>query len=87
MQKAENPQSWELEHRKNTNQETHLNIRTWLKENVSESVANAVRIQYGGSVNDENAKELGNMADIDGFLVGGASLDAGKFSTIYHAFD
>ena len=68
-------------------QETHLNIRTWLKENVSESVANAVRIQYGGSVNDENARELGNMADIDGFLVGGASLDAGKFSTIYHAFD
>ena len=35
---------------------------------------------------NENAKELGNMADIDGFLVGGASLDAGKFSTIYHAF-
>ena len=44
-------------------------------------------IVIAGSVNDENAKELGNMADIDGFLVGGASLDAGKFSTIYHAFD
>ena len=33
------------------------------------------------------AKELGNMPDIDGFLVGGASLDAGKFSAIYSAFD
>ena len=68
-------------------QETHANIRAWLKENVSDDVANAVRIQYGGSVNDANAKELGGMPDIDGFLVGGASLDAGKFSTIYCAFD
>ena len=68
-------------------QETHANIRAWLRENVSESVANSVRIQYGGSVTDANAKELGNMPDIDGFLVGGASLDAGKFSVIYSAFD
>ena len=45
----------------------------------------SVRIQYGGSVNDANAAELGAMPDIDGFLVGGASLDAGKFSTIFQA--
>jgi len=55
-------------------QETHEQIRNWLKENVSESVAQNVRIQYGGSVKKANAADLAACPDIDGFLVGGASL-------------
>ena len=46
----------------------------WLKENVSKEVAGKVRIQYGGSVKGANAAELIARPDIDGFLVGGASL-------------
>ncbi|XP_040565815.1 triosephosphate isomerase [Lepeophtheirus salmonis] len=55
-------------------QETHLALRKWLKENVSEEVSQKVRILYGGSVSAGNCKELGTQPDIDGFLVGGASL-------------
>jgi len=55
-------------------QETHLNIRSWLSENVSPEVAASVRIIYGGSVNGANCKDLASQPDIDGFLVGGASL-------------
>ncbi|GKX29148.1 triosephosphate isomerase [Vallitalea longa] len=51
-------------------------IRQVVKEVYDEEVANAVRIQYGGSVNAGNAKELFAMEDIDGGLVGGASLKA-----------
>ena len=55
-------------------QETHAEIRAWLKSNVSADAAAKTRILYGGSVTDANAAELIGMADIDGFLVGGASL-------------
>ena len=55
-------------------QETHAEIREWLAANVSKEAANSVRILYGGSVSDANADELIKMEDIDGFLVGGASL-------------
>ena len=55
-------------------QETHAFIRQWLVENVSEEVSQGVRIQYGGSVNGKNADVLIAQPDIDGFLVGGASL-------------
>jgi triosephosphate isomerase len=55
-------------------QDVHAAIRKWLKENVSESVADETRILYGGSVNGKNCKELATQPDIDGFLVGGASL-------------
>jgi len=55
-------------------QDVHAQLRKWLKENVSEAVANSVRIIYGGSVTGGNCKELAQSADIDGFLVGGASL-------------
>jgi len=55
-------------------QEVHADIRKWLKSAVSEQVAEATRIIYGGSVNAKNCKELGGEPDIDGFLVGGASL-------------
>jgi len=55
-------------------QETHLEIRNFIANSVSEEVAGAVRILYGGSVNGGNAGDLIQQLDIDGFLVGGASL-------------
>lgn len=55
-------------------QEVHASLRKWLKDNVSEKVANETRIIYGGSVTAANCKELAKEKDIDGFLVGGASL-------------
>lgn len=55
-------------------QEVHLQLRKWLAENVNENVANTTRILYGGSVTGANAAELASQPDIDGFLVGGASL-------------
>ncbi|CDJ48154.1 Triosephosphate isomerase, related [Eimeria brunetti] len=57
-------------------QETHQAIREWLKKNVGEETAQQIRIIYGGSVKGSNAQELFDGADIDGFLVGGASLTA-----------
>ncbi|KHN99617.1 triosephosphate isomerase [Metarhizium album ARSEF 1941] len=55
-------------------QEVHKAIRDWLKNHVSDKVADDTRILYGGSVNEKNCAELGKQPDIDGFLVGGASL-------------
>ena len=55
-------------------QETHLAIREWVGANVGPEVAAALRIQYGGSVKGATALELAKQPDIDGFLVGSASL-------------
>jgi len=55
-------------------EETHKNIRDWLVLNVSHAVADSVRIIYGGSVKANNCKALIAKPNIDGFLVGGASL-------------
>jgi glyceraldehyde 3-phosphate dehydrogenase len=55
-------------------QEVHARLRSWLHSNVSPAVAAATRIIYGGSVTGSTAKELAGQTDIDGFLVGGASL-------------
>jgi len=55
-------------------QETHAALRKWISDNVSPECAAAIRIQYGGSANAKNAPELSACADVDGFLVGGASL-------------
>lgn len=63
-------------------QDTHKSIREWVAENVSADVAKAVRIQYGGSMKGANAKELLAMPDIDGGLIGGASLMADYFNVI-----
>ena len=57
-------------------------IRNKICQIYGQNVANAVIIQYGGSVNSTNAKELFEMPDIDGGLVGGASLKAEEFSKI-----
>jgi len=55
-------------------EETHAQIREWLAANVSVKVAREVRILYGGSVKGNNCKALIACPNIDGFLVGGASL-------------
>ena len=55
-------------------QQVHDNVRGWLSQNVSPEVASATRIIYGGSVSASNSDELATCKDIDGFLVGGASL-------------
>lgn len=65
-------------------QEVHAALRKWLTENVSGDVANATRIIYGGSVTGSNCAELAKEGDIDGFLVGGASLKP-EFITIINA--
>lgn len=56
-------------------QEVHAFIRNWLKANVGEEVATICRIIYGGSVKTSNCGALYSEKDIDGFLVGGASLE------------
>lgn len=55
-------------------QEVHGKLRKWLADNVSAEVAQKTRIIYGGSVTAGNCRELAKEADIDGSLVGGASL-------------
>ncbi|KAM1152412.1 hypothetical protein ACFX2J_034847 [Malus domestica] len=66
-------------------QEVHVAVRDWLKQNVSAEVASKTRIIYGGSVNGGNSAELAKKEDIDGFLVGGASLKGPEFATIVNA--
>ncbi|KAH9846397.1 triose phosphate isomerase [Lenzites betulinus] len=55
-------------------QAAHADIRAFLATAVSPAVAESTRIIYGGSVTAANSKELGGQKDVDGFLVGGASL-------------
>lgn len=55
-------------------QEVHEKLRAWFAKNISPEVAESLRIIYGGSVTAGNAKDLAKEKDIDGFLVGGASL-------------
>jgi len=55
-------------------QEAHKSVRGWIEKNVNADVAKSVRILYGGSVTADNCKELAQQPDVDGFLVGGASL-------------
>ena len=63
-------------------QETHKYIRSLIDDNFGTALADSVRILYGGSVKPANVAELMAMPDIDGALVGGASLDAESFSQI-----
>ncbi|MDD5584583.1 MAG: triose-phosphate isomerase [Candidatus Omnitrophica bacterium] len=63
-------------------QEVHKFIRGWLTENFSSGFADNIRILYGGSVKPANIKELMKEADVDGALVGGASLEIASFTQI-----
>ncbi len=67
-------------------QEVHASIRCWLAGRTSKGIAlGGIRIQYGGSVKPENAAELLGQPDVDGALVGGASLNAKSFISIIEA--
>lgn len=65
--------------------EVCAHIRTVVGEQFSQETAAAVRIQYGGSVKPENIKEYMNQTDIDGALVGGASLEPASFLQLLEA--
>jgi triosephosphate isomerase len=59
-------------------------IREVLRKKFSAKIAEKVRIQYGGSMNPKNAAQLMAMSDIDGGLIGGASLKADDFAAVVH---
>lgn len=63
-------------------QEVHLFLRNLIEKLFGKTIAESIRILYGGSVKPENIAELMSMPDVDGALVGGASLDADKFAQI-----
>lgn len=60
-------------------QEMHAFVRSWLRSHIGESLAEGVRILYGGSVKPGNASEIFSGKDVDGGLIGGASLKADDF--------
>jgi triosephosphate isomerase len=62
--------------------EVHAYLRTILAKLYDEEVAQATRIQYGGSVTPDSVDKLMSQPNIDGCLVGGASMDAEKFGRI-----
>jgi len=66
-------------------QEVHASIRDWLRAHYPHHIASEMRIQYGGSVKPTNAAALLSCPDIDGALVGGASLKADSFAGIVSA--
>jgi len=65
-------------------QETQANIRAFVKDKMGDEIAAKVRIQYGGSASPDNIEGLAKQADIDGFLVGGASLKPAFTKMIEH---
>lgn len=76
---------WAIGTGKTASKEDANEVCGWIREKVRElygDAADEVVIQYGGSVKSSNAKELFSMSDIDGGLVGGASLDPEEFSKI-----
>jgi len=80
---------WAIGTGKTATAEDANNSIKWIREEIKklygEDVSEEVIIQYGGSVKSSNAKELFNMSDIDGGLVGGASLNPDEFSKIVNS--
>lgn len=64
----------------------HVFLRNRLVDRLGTATAHSIPLLYGGSVAPDNARELAEAPEVDGFLVGGASLDLGKFLTIIHSF-
>jgi hypothetical protein len=67
----------------------HEALRGWIAENVSPTVAQSTRIIYGGSVSAVNCEPLARLEDVDGFLVGGATVrlvQAGTFPGVFSEF-
>jgi triosephosphate isomerase len=65
----------------------HACIRAWIDQRLGTETANGMRLLYGGSVNATNAAKIFTLADVDGALVGGASLKAADFSPIITALE
>jgi triosephosphate isomerase len=63
-------------------QEVHAHVRQWFNKQFNDAFAQGLRILYGGSVKPSNVKDLMAMPDLDGALVGGASLDPQSFSQL-----
>lgn len=63
-------------------EDVHNYIRNWLKNNYSDKTSNTICIQYGGSVNPENISDILNIKNVNGVLVGSASLDSEKIPKI-----
>jgi triosephosphate isomerase len=66
-------------------QEMHLFIRTLLRNNIGDAIADSTSILYGGSVKADNAREIFGKPDVDGGLIGGAALKADDFLAIVNA--
>lgn len=66
-------------------QEMHLYIRSLLSDHFGDEIAGKIRILYGGSMKPDNAADLLSKPDVDGGLIGGASLNAASFSAILTA--
>ncbi|MFK7786105.1 MAG: triose-phosphate isomerase [Crocinitomicaceae bacterium] len=67
-------------------EEMHAEIRSWIAEKYTVEIADSVSILYGGSCNENNAQELFACPNVDGGLIGGASLKAESFLKIINAF-
>ena len=67
-------------------EEMHAAIRSWLKERYNEEIADSVSLLYGGSCNPKNAEELFACQNVDGGLIGGASLKVDDFCAIIKSF-
>lgn len=68
-------------------QEIHQFIRNLIHQSFDETISNSIRILYGGSVKPTNAVEIFNLPDVDGGLIGGASLKFADFQSIVEAAD
>lgn len=68
-------------------QEIHQFIRNLIHQSFDETISNSIRILYGGSVKPTNAEEIFNLTDVDGGLIGGASLKFADFQSIVEAAD
>lgn len=67
-------------------EEMHAAIRSWIADKYDDSIAQSISILYGGSCNQNNAKELFSCPNVDGGLIGGASLKADAFCAIIDSF-
>ncbi len=79
---------WAIGTGKTASDEQAQEVHKYIREQIAlknQEVANKVQILYGGSVKPDNAKAIFSMPDIDGGLIGGASLDAESFLTIYQS--
>ncbi len=63
-------------------EEVHLHIRGWLSSNLGQELGNSLRVLYGGSVKGDNAAAIMAKPNVDGLLVGGASLEANSFFSV-----